>query len=61
MVVIGLGPIGEMATRIAQHRGAAQVIGLDLVPERLARAQAHGVHTLDVNDTSTTSSRPCAS
>jgi threonine dehydrogenase-like Zn-dependent dehydrogenase len=49
LVVIGLGPIGEMATRIAQHRGAARVIGLDLVPERLARAQAHGVHTLDVN------------
>jgi threonine dehydrogenase-like Zn-dependent dehydrogenase len=49
LVVIGLGPIGEMATRIAQHHGAAQVIGLDLVPERLARAQAHGVHTLDVS------------
>ena len=48
LVVIGLGPIGEMATRIAQHRGAGQVIGLDLVPERLARAQAHGVRTLDV-------------
>jgi threonine dehydrogenase-like Zn-dependent dehydrogenase len=49
LVVIGLGRIGEMATRIAQHHGAAQVIGLDLVPERLARAQAHGVHTLDVS------------
>ena len=49
LVVIGLGPIGEMATRVAQHLGAEQVIGLDLVPERLARAQAHGVHTLDVN------------
>jgi threonine dehydrogenase-like Zn-dependent dehydrogenase len=49
LVVIGLGPIGEMATRIAQHLGTAQVIGLDLVPERLARAQAHGVRTLDVN------------
>jgi threonine dehydrogenase-like Zn-dependent dehydrogenase len=48
VVVLGLGPIGEMATRIAQHRGAAQVIGLDLVPERLARAQAHGVTTLDI-------------
>ncbi|WP_028065892.1 alcohol dehydrogenase catalytic domain-containing protein [Solirubrobacter soli] len=49
LVVIGLGPIGEMATRIAQHHGVAQVIGLDLVPERLARAQAHGVQTLDVS------------
>ena len=49
LVVIGLGPIGEMATRIAQHHGAAQVIGLDLVPERLARAAAHGVRTIDVS------------
>ena len=48
VAVIGLGPIGEMACRIAQHLGAATVIGLDLVPERLARAQAHGVQTIDV-------------
>ena len=48
IAVLGLGPIGEMSTRIAQHLGAAQVIGIDLVQERLARAQAHGVHTLDV-------------
>ena len=40
VAVIGLGPIGEMATRIAQHLGAGLVIGIDLVPERLARAQA---------------------
>ena len=49
VTVIGLGPIGEMACRIAQHRGAGQVIGLDLVPDRLARAQAHGIETIDVN------------
>ena len=49
VTVIGLGPIGEMACRIAQHRGAGQVIGLDLVPDRLARAQAHGIQTIDVN------------
>jgi threonine dehydrogenase-like Zn-dependent dehydrogenase len=48
VAVIGLGPIGEMATRIAQHQGAGQVIGLDLVPERLARSNAHGVQTIDV-------------
>ena len=46
--MIGLGPIGEMACRIAQHLGAGQVIGLDLVPERLARSQSHGVQTIDV-------------
>jgi threonine dehydrogenase-like Zn-dependent dehydrogenase len=49
VAVIGLGPIGEMATRIAQHQGAGQVIGLDLVPERLARSAQHGVETIDVS------------
>jgi threonine dehydrogenase-like Zn-dependent dehydrogenase len=49
VAVIGLGPIGEMATRIAQHRGAGTVIGLDLVPERLERSAAHGVGTIDVS------------
>jgi threonine dehydrogenase-like Zn-dependent dehydrogenase len=48
LAVIGLGPIGEMCTRIAQHLGAETVIGLDLVPERLARSAAHGVRTVDV-------------
>ena len=33
--MLGLGPIGEMAAAIARHRGAEQVIGVDLVPERL--------------------------
>jgi threonine dehydrogenase-like Zn-dependent dehydrogenase len=51
VAVIGLGPIGEMAARIAQHQGAGQVIGLDLVPERLARSGAHGVQTIDVSQT----------
>jgi threonine dehydrogenase-like Zn-dependent dehydrogenase len=49
VAVFGLGPIGEMATRIAQHLGAGQVIGVDLVPERLARSAAHGVETVDVS------------
>ena len=49
VVVLGLGPIGEMSCRIAQHRGAGLVIGIDLVPERIARAGAHGVHTIDVD------------
>ena len=50
VAVFGLGPIGEMSTRVAQHRGAGQVIGLDLVPERMARARAHGVEVLDVTE-----------
>ncbi|MFI2026383.1 zinc-dependent alcohol dehydrogenase [Streptomyces buecherae] len=49
VTVLGLGPIGDMASRVALHRGASQVIGVDLVPERLARARARGVHTLDLN------------
>ena len=51
VAVIGLGPIGEMSCRIAQQRGTETVIGLDLVPERLARAAAHGVRTVAVNGT----------
>src|SRR6185295_63576 len=50
VLVLGLGPIGEMCTRIAQHRGAGQVIGVDLVPDRLARAAGHGVRTLNLDD-----------
>src|SRR3954470_20148319 len=49
VAVIGLGPIGEMSCRIAQHLGAGQVIGLDLVPERIARSESHGVQTIDVS------------
>jgi threonine dehydrogenase-like Zn-dependent dehydrogenase len=51
VVVLGLGPIGEMCCRIAQHRGAGLVIGIDLVPDRIARANAHGVHTIDLEST----------
>jgi len=35
--------------RIAAHLGY-QVIAVDRVPERIARAQAHGVHTIDLNE-----------
>ena len=47
LAVFGLGPIGQMAARIALHRGAGRVIGIDQVPERLAMAGRHGVETLD--------------
>ncbi|MEV4604884.1 zinc-dependent alcohol dehydrogenase [Amycolatopsis sp. NPDC049253] len=50
VVVFGLGPIGQMACRIAPHRGAGEVIGVDLVPDRLARARSHGATTLDIRD-----------
>jgi threonine dehydrogenase-like Zn-dependent dehydrogenase len=47
LAVIGLGPIGQMAGRIGRHLGAERVIGVDLVPERLALAAKHGMETLD--------------
>jgi threonine dehydrogenase-like Zn-dependent dehydrogenase len=50
LVVLGLGPIGDMATRIARQQGVEQVIGVDLVPERLQRAARRGVTTIDLND-----------
>jgi threonine dehydrogenase-like Zn-dependent dehydrogenase len=50
VAVLGLGPIGDMAARVALHRGAGQVIGVDLVPERLERARARGVETLDLTE-----------
>lgn len=50
VAVLGLGPIGDMCTRIAAHRGAGKVIGIDLVPERLARAAGHGVQVYDLSE-----------
>jgi threonine dehydrogenase-like Zn-dependent dehydrogenase len=47
LAVLGLGPIGDMATRVALHHGI-RVIGVDLVPERLARARDNGVEVLDL-------------
>ena len=50
LLVLGLGPIGEMCCRIAQHRGVEQVLAVDLVPERLQRARSHGVEAIDLTD-----------
>jgi threonine dehydrogenase-like Zn-dependent dehydrogenase len=49
VTVFGLGPIGQMAARIAAHRGA-RTIGVDLVPERLALAEKHGIETLNLEE-----------
>jgi len=46
VVVLGLGPIGDMAARIAAHRGH-RVIGVDPVPERRARQAHRGVEVID--------------
>lgn len=50
VVIFGLGPIGQMCARVALHKGAGQVIGIDLVSERLARAEAHGATVIDTRD-----------
>ena len=47
LVVLGLGPIGDFACRIAQHKGY-RVIGVDLVPERLERVRARGIEVVDL-------------
>jgi threonine dehydrogenase-like Zn-dependent dehydrogenase len=47
LLVIGLGPIGAMASRIALREGR-RVIGVDLVPERLSRAADDGVQVIDL-------------
>jgi threonine dehydrogenase-like Zn-dependent dehydrogenase len=49
LVVLGLGPIGDFACRIAKHKGY-RVIGVDLVPERLERVRARGVEVVDLRE-----------
>lgn len=47
--ILGLGPVGQFAARIARHRGL-RVLAVDPVPERRAMAERHGVETLDLTD-----------
>ncbi|MGZ4546560.1 MAG: zinc-dependent alcohol dehydrogenase [Blastococcus sp.] len=49
LVVLGLGPIGDFACRIAMHKGF-RVIGVDMVPERLERARGRGVEVVDLGE-----------
>ncbi|MDT5009850.1 MAG: hypothetical protein QOH57_1467 [Mycobacterium sp.] len=49
VTVLGLGPIGDMAARIASHLGY-DVIAVDRVPERLGRADARGIRTVDLTE-----------
>jgi len=48
VAVFGLGPIGQICSRIAKHNGA-RVIAVDLVPERLEMARRHGIETIDMS------------
>jgi threonine dehydrogenase-like Zn-dependent dehydrogenase len=49
VVILGLGPIGDMSARIALHKGY-RVIGVDRVPERLARVSARGAEVLNLDE-----------
>lgn len=46
LAVYGLGPVGQMVTRVGRHLGA-RVFGIDIVPERRAMAARHGVEVFD--------------
>jgi threonine dehydrogenase-like Zn-dependent dehydrogenase len=48
VAVYGLGPVGQFCTRIARHRGAERVFGVDIVPERLEMARRHGIEVLNL-------------
>jgi threonine dehydrogenase-like Zn-dependent dehydrogenase len=50
VAVYGLGPIGQMCCRIAAHRGAGRVFGIDRVTERLELARRHGAEPIDLRE-----------
>ncbi len=50
LAVLGLGPVGQMAVRIAGHLGIERVFAVDSVPERLALAAKHGATTVDMTE-----------
>jgi threonine dehydrogenase-like Zn-dependent dehydrogenase len=41
--------VGQLAVRSALHQGISRVIGVDLVPERLAMARASGAEVVDLS------------
>lgn len=47
LLILGAGPIGDMAARIALHR-EVRVIAVDRVPERLSRVAQRGAETIDL-------------
>ena len=50
VLVMGLGPVGQFATRSAKLQGAGRVIGVDLVDERLQLARNFGMETIDLRE-----------
>ncbi|PJJ72638.1 threonine dehydrogenase-like Zn-dependent dehydrogenase [Diaminobutyricimonas aerilata] len=49
LVVMGLGPVGQFASRVGRHLGY-EVLAVDPVPERRAMAERHGIETYDLTD-----------
>jgi len=49
VAVFGLGPVGQLTTRIARNAGR-RVIGVDRVPERLALAASYGVDIVNLDE-----------
>ena len=47
VVVVGLGPVGIMALQCASLFGPARILAVDVVPERLARAERLGAEPID--------------
>ncbi len=54
LAVLGLGPIGQFAARIARHLGVERVIGVDPVPARRAAAARFGIEAVDLSETADT-------
>lgn len=46
VIVLGLGPVGQLAARIARLRGA-RVLAVDPVADRRAMAERHGIDVFD--------------
>jgi alcohol dehydrogenase len=47
VVIVGLGPVGVMALQCARLFGPARILAVDVVPERLARAERLGAEPID--------------
>lgn len=49
LIVMGLGPVGQFASRIGKHLGH-RVLAVEPVAERRAMAERYGVETFDLTD-----------
>jgi len=52
VVVVGAGPVGQFAAMAARAMGAARVLSIDLVPERLKLAESLGAVAINSNERS---------